>query len=112
MTPTAQDTRAHLVDLRVGNKPETFAGESHDWKGRQKAAGFSNDEEKTVGLYGKVLNVLEIKFEELGAKYVEGEAFFVQDACPLLDALLPLFLREAGQKGEVACGHDDVSAVR
>ena len=75
VTPTAQDTRAHLVDLRVGNKPETFAGESHDWKGRQKAAGFSNDEEKTVGLYGKVLNVLEIKFEELGAKYVEGETF-------------------------------------
>ena len=48
------------MDLRVGNKLETIAGESHEWKGRQKVAGFSNDEEKTVGLYGKVLSVLEI----------------------------------------------------
>ena len=23
----------NLVDLRVGNKPETFAGETHEWKG-------------------------------------------------------------------------------
>ena len=75
VTPIAQDTRAHLVDLRVGNKLETIAGESHEWKGRQKVAGFSNDEEKTVGLYGKVLSVLEINSEELGAKYVEGETF-------------------------------------
>ena len=75
VTPIAQDTRAHLVDLRIGNKPEMFAGESHDWKGRQKVAGFSNDEEKTVGLYGKELNVLEIKSEELGVKYIEGEIF-------------------------------------
>ena len=75
VTPIAQDTRAHLVDLRVGNKLETIAGESHEWKGRQKVAGFSNDEEKTVGLYGKVLSVLEINSEELGAKYVEGEIF-------------------------------------
>ena len=22
-----------MVDLRVGNKPETFAGETHEWKG-------------------------------------------------------------------------------
>ena len=73
VTPIAQDTRAHLVDLRVGNKLETIAGESHEWKGRQKVAGFSNDEEKTVGLYGKVLSVLEINSEELGAKHVEGE---------------------------------------
>ena len=28
----AQDARI-LVDLRVGNKPETFAGETHEWKG-------------------------------------------------------------------------------
>ena len=27
-TPIAQE-----VDLRVGNKPETFAGETHEWKG-------------------------------------------------------------------------------
>ena len=33
VTPIAQDARAHLVDLRVGNKPETFAGESQEWKG-------------------------------------------------------------------------------
>ena len=75
VTPIAQDTRAHLMDLRVGNKLETIAGESHEWKGRQKVAGFSNDEEKTVDLYGKVLSVLEINSEELGAKYVEGEIF-------------------------------------
>ena len=29
----AQDATIHLVDLRVGNKPETFAGETHEWKG-------------------------------------------------------------------------------
>ena len=29
----AQDARINLVDLRVGNKPETFAGETHEWKG-------------------------------------------------------------------------------
>ena len=29
----AQDARVNLVDLRVGNKPETFAGETHEWKG-------------------------------------------------------------------------------
>ena len=28
---------------------------------------------KTVGVYGKVLNVLEIKFKELGAECVEVE---------------------------------------
>ena len=29
----AQDARGNLVDLRAGNKPETFAGETHEWKG-------------------------------------------------------------------------------
>ena len=29
----AQDARINLVDLRVGNKPETFAGGTHEWKG-------------------------------------------------------------------------------
>ena len=29
----AQDARINLVDLRVGNKWETFAGETHEWKG-------------------------------------------------------------------------------
>ena len=29
----AQDARVNLVDLRVRNKPETFAGETHEWKG-------------------------------------------------------------------------------
>ena len=29
----SQDARVSLVDLRVGNKPETFAGETHEWKG-------------------------------------------------------------------------------
>ena len=29
----AQDAKINLVDLRVGNKPETFAGETHEWKG-------------------------------------------------------------------------------
>ena len=31
--PIALEPRANLVDLRVGNKPETFAGEAHEWKG-------------------------------------------------------------------------------
>ena len=42
---------------------------------RQKVAGFSDDVEKIVGLYGKVPKVLETKFEELGVKFVEGETF-------------------------------------
>ena len=29
----AQEARVNLVDLRGGNKPETFAGETHEWKG-------------------------------------------------------------------------------
>ena len=33
VTPIARDARVNLVDLRVGNKPETFAGETHEWKG-------------------------------------------------------------------------------
>ena len=33
VVPIAQDARVNLVDLRVGNKPETFAGETHEWKG-------------------------------------------------------------------------------
>ena len=52
----AQDARINLVDLRVGNKPETFAGETHEWKGwsfkmRQYIAAV--DEE----LYLELLNV-------------------------------------------------------
>ena len=42
--PIAQDARVNLVELRVGNKLETFAGETHEWKGwsfkmRQYIAG-------------------------------------------------------------------------
>ena len=33
VTPIAQESRRNLVDLRDGNKPETFAGETHEWKG-------------------------------------------------------------------------------
>ena len=29
----SQDARVNLVDLRVGNKRETIAGETHEWKG-------------------------------------------------------------------------------
>ena len=29
VVPIAQDARVNLVDLRVGNKPETFGGETH-----------------------------------------------------------------------------------
>ena len=29
----AQDVRKNMVDLGVGNKPETIAGETHEWKG-------------------------------------------------------------------------------
>ena len=56
VTPIAQDARGNLVDLRVGNKPETFAGETHEWKGwsfrmRQHIAAV--DEE----LYLELVNV-------------------------------------------------------
>ena len=33
VTSIAMESRGNLVDLRVGNKPETFAGETHEWKG-------------------------------------------------------------------------------
>ena len=36
-TPVAQislESMGNLVDLRVGNKPETFEGQTHEWKGR------------------------------------------------------------------------------
>ena len=33
VTPISQDARGNLLDFRVGNKPETFAGETHEWKG-------------------------------------------------------------------------------
>ena len=33
VSPIAQDSRGNLIDLRVGNKLETFAGEAHEWKG-------------------------------------------------------------------------------
>ena len=28
----AQDARVNLVDLRVGNKPKTSAGDTHEWE--------------------------------------------------------------------------------
>ena len=31
--PIAQVARVNLVNLRFGNKPETFTGETHEWKG-------------------------------------------------------------------------------
>ena len=31
VTPFAHDARGNLVDLRVGNKPETVAGETYEW---------------------------------------------------------------------------------
>ena len=53
-----------LVDLRVGNKPETFAGETHEWKGwsfkmRQYIAAV--DEE----LYLELVNVEANQFREM-----------------------------------------------
>ena len=33
VTPIALEARGNLVDLRVGNKLETFTGETHEWKG-------------------------------------------------------------------------------
>ena len=33
VNPIAQDARGNVVDLRVVNKPETSAGETHEWKG-------------------------------------------------------------------------------
>ena len=32
VTPIAQDARGNSVDLRIGNKPETFASGTHEWK--------------------------------------------------------------------------------
>ena len=32
VTPTAKESKGNLVDLRVGNKPETFAKETHERK--------------------------------------------------------------------------------
>ena len=52
----AQDARINLVDLRVGNKPETFAGETHEWKGwsfRMRQYIAAGDEE----LYLELVNV-------------------------------------------------------
>ena len=59
----AKDARVNLVDLRVGNKPETFAGETHEWKGwsfkmRQYIAAV--DEE----LYLEFVNVERIRCEK------------------------------------------------
>ena len=55
VTPIAQDARGNLVDHRVGNKPETFAGETHEWEGwsfkmRQYIAAL--DEELRPGTRG------------------------------------------------------------
>ena len=52
----AQDARVNLVDLRVGNKLETFAGETHEWKSwsfkmRQYIAALDED------LYLELVNV-------------------------------------------------------
>ena len=33
----AQEAGGSLVDLRVGNKPEMFAGEAHEWKAIHQA---------------------------------------------------------------------------
>ena len=57
----AQDARINLVDLRVGNKPETFEGETHEWKGwsfkmRQYIAAM--DEELYLGLVNVEANPL------------------------------------------------------
>ena len=46
--PLAPDTRGNLVDLRVGNKPEMFVGETHECKGwsfkmRQYVAAMDED---------------------------------------------------------------------
>ena len=51
-----QDARVNLGDLRVGNKPETFAGETHEWKGwsfkmRQYIAAVGEE------LYLEIVNV-------------------------------------------------------
>ena len=37
VAPIAQEARGSLVDLRVGNKLEMFAGEAHEWKALHQA---------------------------------------------------------------------------
>ena len=52
----ARDARVNLVDLSVGNKPETFAGETHEWKSwsfKMRQCIAAVDEE----LYLELLNV-------------------------------------------------------
>ena len=51
----AQDARVNLIDLRVGNKLETFAGETHEWKGwsfkmRQSIAALDEELRTDPGL--------------------------------------------------------------
>ena len=31
--PNCPSAKGNLLDLRVGNKPETFVGETHEWRG-------------------------------------------------------------------------------
>ena len=67
----AQDVRVNLVDLRVVNKPETFAGETHEWKNwsfkmRRKIAAV--DEE----LYLKLVNVEANPLREMHLASMNG----------------------------------------
>ena len=60
----AQDARVNVVDFRVGNKPETFAGETHEWKGWSSEMRLyiaAEDEE----LYLELMNVEANPLREL-----------------------------------------------
>ena len=59
VTPIALESRGNRFDLRVGNTPETFAGETHEWKGwsfKMRQYISTVDEELQVELVGVEAN--------------------------------------------------------
>ena len=80
----AQDARVNLVDLRVGNKPETFAGETHEWKGWSF----------------KMRQYIAAVDEELYREFVNVEANPLRDALGRCERALE-------KTSKTACVHDD-----
>ena len=83
----AQDARINLVDLRVGNKPETFAGETHEWTGwsfkmRQYIAAVDEElslECRECGSESVARNALG-RYERASEKTSETACVYVDDA--------------------------------
>ena len=82
--PIAQDARVNLVDFRVGDKPKTFAGETHEWKGwpfkmRQYIAAV--DEE----LYLESVNVEANPLRDTLGRYERASEETSETACVHVD---------------------------